>query len=117
MKSGQLPIVLKILFPGEKRWSNYSGNMSNFMGKAVLNSLLVTDFESLIMDKKALEICHCLLKDGLPKSLSYLLKDQSKYDLIDYHFRMSDTLLPYLRDRPQSLLRHPNGISEEGFYQ
>jgi bifunctional non-homologous end joining protein LigD len=40
-----------------------------------------------------------------------------KYDLIDYYLNISDTILPYLIDRPQNLHRHPNGITSEGFYQ
>ena len=41
----------------------------------------------------------------------------TKYDLLDYYIKMSDFILPYLKDRPQSLHRHPNGISGESFYQ
>ena len=40
-----------------------------------------------------------------------------KYDLIDYYIKVSDYILPYLKDRPQNLHRHPNGIEKEGFYQ
>ncbi|MCB7482513.1 DNA ligase D [Christiangramia sediminis] len=40
-----------------------------------------------------------------------------KYDLIDYYIQVSDYILPYLKDRPQNLHRHPNGIQKEGFYQ
>lgn len=40
-----------------------------------------------------------------------------KYDLIDYYLAISESILPYLRDRPQNLHRHPNGIQGEGFYQ
>ena len=40
-----------------------------------------------------------------------------KYDLIDYYIKVSDYILPYLKDRPQNLHRHPNGIKKEGFYQ
>lgn len=40
-----------------------------------------------------------------------------KYDLIEYYLQISDTILPFLKDRPQNLHRHPNGILEEGFYQ
>ncbi len=32
-----------------------------------------------------------------------------KYDLIDYYLNISETILPYLKDRPQNLHRHPNG--------
>ncbi|WP_178988696.1 DNA ligase D [Winogradskyella schleiferi] len=41
----------------------------------------------------------------------------TKYDLLDYYIKMSDFILPYLKDRPQSLHRHPNGIKGESFYQ
>ncbi len=40
-----------------------------------------------------------------------------KYDLIDYYLQVSDIMLPYLKDRPENLHRHPNGIDGEGFYQ
>lgn len=40
-----------------------------------------------------------------------------KYDLIDYYIQVSEYILPYLKDRPQNLHRHPNGINKEGFYQ
>ncbi|UZH55464.1 DNA ligase D [Salinimicrobium tongyeongense] len=40
-----------------------------------------------------------------------------KYDLIEYYLKISEAILPFLRDRPQNLHRHPNGILEEGFYQ
>ena len=40
-----------------------------------------------------------------------------KYDLIDYYLQIADHILPFLKDRPQNLHRHPNGIKEEGFYQ
>ena len=41
----------------------------------------------------------------------------TKGDLINYYQTIAGKLLPYLEDRPQSLLRHPNGISKEGFFQ
>ncbi|WP_416448226.1 DNA ligase D [Leeuwenhoekiella sp. A2] len=41
----------------------------------------------------------------------------TKYDLIDYYLNVADVILPYLKDRPQNLHRHPNGIKSQGFYQ
>lgn len=41
----------------------------------------------------------------------------TKYDLIDYYLAVSEIILPHLKDRPQSLHRHPDGIQQEGFYQ
>ncbi|MCM4157754.1 DNA ligase D [Gramella sp. AN32] len=40
-----------------------------------------------------------------------------KYDLIDYYLGISEYILPYLKDRPENLHRHPNGIKQQGFYQ
>jgi bifunctional non-homologous end joining protein LigD len=40
----------------------------------------------------------------------------TKGDVIDYYDRMSDIILPYLKDRPQSLFRTPNGINAKGFF-
>ncbi len=41
----------------------------------------------------------------------------TKGDLIDYYRRVAPALLPYLRDRPESLHRHPNGINGKSFFQ
>jgi len=40
----------------------------------------------------------------------------SKGDLINYYTQVSEIILPYLKDRPQSLNRFPNGISGKNFY-
>ena len=40
-----------------------------------------------------------------------------KRDLINYYYQIAPFILPYLKDRPQSLNRHPNGINGESFYQ
>ncbi|HET8964013.1 MAG TPA: non-homologous end-joining DNA ligase, partial [Chitinophagales bacterium] len=39
-----------------------------------------------------------------------------KGDVIDYYDKNYRTILPYLKDRPLSLKRNPNGIRDEGFY-
>ncbi len=41
----------------------------------------------------------------------------TKGDLIDYYDRMYKYVLKYIKDRPLSLLRNPNGIKEQGFFQ
>ena len=41
----------------------------------------------------------------------------SKRDLINYYYRVAPYILPYLKDRPQSLNRFPNGITGKSFYQ
>lgn len=40
----------------------------------------------------------------------------TKGDLIKYYLEVSDFILPYLKDRPQSLNRFPNGIKGPSFY-
>ncbi len=40
----------------------------------------------------------------------------TKYDLMDYYLKVADYILPYLKDRPQNMHRHPNGITKKGFY-
>jgi bifunctional non-homologous end joining protein LigD len=41
----------------------------------------------------------------------------TKGDVINYYRKISKFILPYLKGRPESLNRHPNGINEESFYQ
>ena len=36
--------------------------------------------------------------------------------MIDYYQTMAPYILPYLKDRPESLKRNPNGIADHGFY-
>jgi len=41
----------------------------------------------------------------------------TKKDLIDYYTRIAPIMLPYIKNRPISMQRFPNGIHEENFYQ
>jgi bifunctional non-homologous end joining protein LigD len=41
----------------------------------------------------------------------------TKGDLIRYYDAVSDAILPHLRNRAESMNRHPNGINEESFFQ
>src|SRR5215213_9344147 len=41
----------------------------------------------------------------------------TKADLADYYRAIAPVLLPYLRYRPLSLHRHPDGVGGEGFFQ
>lgn len=52
-----------------------------------------------------------------PDKLYWPAAKLTKYDLLDYYIKMSDYILPYLKDRPESLHRHPNGIQGDSFYQ
>lgn len=41
----------------------------------------------------------------------------TKGDVIHYYDVMADYVLPYIKDRPQSLRRTPDGMKNEGFFQ
>ena len=40
----------------------------------------------------------------------------TKRDMLNYYYQIAPYILPYLKDRPQSLNRFPNGIEGESFY-
>jgi bifunctional non-homologous end joining protein LigD len=61
--------------------------------------------------------------DGHDLSFTHLSKvfwpkeKYTKRDLLNYYYQIAPFILPWLKDRPQSLNRHPNGITAPGFYQ
>ena len=40
----------------------------------------------------------------------------SKGDMLNYYYEVAEYMMPYMKDRPQSLNRFPNGINGESFY-
>ena len=47
----------------------------------------------------------------------YPKKKVTKRDVINYYYLVAPYILPYMKDRPQTLIRYPNGIEGESFYQ
>jgi bifunctional non-homologous end joining protein LigD len=95
----------------------------NYSGKTRSSKL---EAQSLNVDKKFLPLKETeVLKKIEGKDLKftnldkYLWKKEryTKRDLIDYYHRIAPYILPYLKNRPQSLNRHPNGITQENFFQ
>ena len=41
----------------------------------------------------------------------------TKRDMLNYYYQVAPIMLPYLKDRPMSLNRYPNGINGKSFYQ
>ncbi|MRX41236.1 DNA ligase D [Flavobacterium sp. LC2016-23] len=41
----------------------------------------------------------------------------TKGAIVNYYNEVADLILPYLKDRPESMYRFPNGIEQPGFYQ
>ncbi len=40
----------------------------------------------------------------------------TKRNMLNYYYQVATYILPYLKDRPQSMNRHPNGIDGKSFY-
>ena len=37
--------------------------------------------------------------------------------MINYYYQVAPYMLPYMKDRPQTLIRYPNGVDGKSFYQ
>lgn len=51
------------------------------------------------------------------KKIFWIKENISKGDMLNYYHRIAPYIMPYMKDRPQSLNRFPNGIEGESFYQ
>ena len=40
----------------------------------------------------------------------------TKGELLEYYYKVADFIMPYMKDRPQSLNRFPNGVNGKSFY-
>lgn len=57
-----------------------------------------------------LEISH-------PDKLYFPEDGLTKLDIVEYYEKVGERMLPFLKDRPLSMLRYPDGIEGSGFYQ
>jgi bifunctional non-homologous end joining protein LigD len=60
---------------------------------------------------------NCSVKITNREKVYWPKEKYTKGDLLDYYEKVSEFLLPYLKDRPTMIYRFPNGITEEGFFQ
>lgn len=51
------------------------------------------------------------------KKIFWINENIKKGDLLNYYFKIAPFIMPYLKDRPQSLNRFPNGTHGSSFYQ
>ncbi len=54
---------------------------------------------------------------GHPDKVLFPDDGVTKLDLAEYYLEMAEVMLPHLRDRPISMLRFPDGIEGDRFYQ
>lgn len=52
-----------------------------------------------------------------PEKVLFPEKNITKKDVILYYDKIADFILPYLKNRPLTLRRFPEGINKKGFYQ
>jgi bifunctional non-homologous end joining protein LigD len=51
------------------------------------------------------------------KKVFWIKESIKKGDLLNYYYKIAPYIMPYMKDRPQSLNRFPNGIHGNSFYQ
>ncbi len=52
-----------------------------------------------------------------PDKIIYPKLGITKLEMVEYYEKVAENMLPYLKDRPLTLHRFPNGIGDDGFYQ
>lgn len=52
-----------------------------------------------------------------PDKIFFPEENITKYDVVAYYKRIAPYMLPFLKNRPLTQLRYPNGITGESFYQ
>jgi len=85
-------------------------------------------FKGLRSDKKVREVkrekpdissekINVRIKLSNPGKIFWPEKKITKKDVYDYYAEIAPVILPYLRNRPQSLFRTPDGVKGSGFFQ
>ncbi len=77
-----------------------------------MKAMIEENDQEIIINGKQLKITN-LNKVYFPSALGHEI---TKGEIIDYYRSISKILIPYLKNRPESLNRHPAGISQPGFY-
>lgn len=62
------------------------------------------------------EVCGHEIKFNNLNKLYWPKEKITKRDMLNYYYQAAPYILPYLKDRPQSMNRHPNGIDGKSFY-
>lgn len=52
-----------------------------------------------------------------PEKIYFPKSGITKQDVLEYYFSVSDKILDFLKDRPLTLRRFPEGVESKGFYQ
>jgi bifunctional non-homologous end joining protein LigD len=89
-------------------------------GKTMINTHLKRERKTLLNPTDETQVRevdgHALKFTNLSK-IYWPGEKVTKRDMLNYYYQMAPYLLPYLKDRPQSLNRFPDGIYGKSFYQ
>ncbi len=96
--------------PAKEQHRNPSPEAPASPPRKPLESIGARDQEQLSIGEQVLKLTHL-------NKIYWPVEKYSKRDLLNYYLEIAPFILPYLKDRPQSLNRHPDGIAAEGFYQ
>lgn len=73
--------------------------------------------EKQMADEETIEFGRTKLKVTHLNKVFWKQEGITKGELISYYRHMADWIIPYLKDKPISMRRQPNGIEDGGFFQ
>jgi len=76
-----------------------------------------SEWLSVAETEKTVELNGTSLKLTNLDKLYWKKENYTKRDLLNYYHSVAPYMLPYMKNRPQSLNRHPNGINGMSFFQ
>ncbi len=93
---------------------------SNKLTKRLLKAAEIPERKSLLNPKDKSQTRningHNITFNNLNKI--YFPKNRvTKRDVINFYYQVAPYMLPYMKNRPQTLIRYPNGIDGKSFYQ
>jgi bifunctional non-homologous end joining protein LigD len=74
------------------------------------------DSKSMASKALSLAIGRHTVKISNPDKLWWPEEGIAKQEIVEYYQNVSPYILPYLKDRPENLLRNPNGITRPAFF-
>jgi bifunctional non-homologous end joining protein LigD len=107
----QTAIIKSITSAGEEKKSSSKKKTSSKRNNK--EKTLISDDEK----EKTVTIDHHELKLTNLDKIYWPQEKITKRDMLNYYYAVTPYMFPYMKDRPQSLNRHPNGITGENFFQ
>lgn len=108
-------IIMEKSIPSEKAILK----ANKLKGRKIISPVEKTERKSLLNNKEETQVKkingHELKFTNLSK-LYWPKEKISKRDMLNYYYQVAPFIMPYLKDRPQSMNRHPNGINGKSFY-